>query len=45
MKILLYTCVWDGPVQELRAGGHAVVWAGDVQEDPSDTVKASRTPY
>ena len=28
MKILLDTCVWGGVVQELRAVGHDVVWAG-----------------
>ncbi len=33
MKILLDTCVWGGVVQELRAAGHDVVWAGDWQED------------
>ncbi len=36
MKILLDTCVWGGVVQELRAAGHDVVWAGDWQEDPGD---------
>ena len=36
MKILLDTCVWGGVVQELRAVGHDVVWAGDWQEDPGD---------
>ena len=36
MKMLLDTCVWGGVVQELRAAGHDVVWAGNWQENPGD---------
>jgi predicted nuclease of predicted toxin-antitoxin system len=36
MKILLDACAWVGVVQELRAAGRDVVWAGDWQEDPGD---------
>jgi predicted nuclease of predicted toxin-antitoxin system len=36
MNLLLDTCVWGGAVDELRAAGHDVVWAGEWSEDPGD---------
>lgn len=36
MKLLLDTCVWGGALQELRAAGHEVLWAGEWDEDPGD---------
>jgi predicted nuclease of predicted toxin-antitoxin system len=36
MKILLDTCVWGGAKAVLLAGGHDVVWTGDLIIDPGD---------
>jgi predicted nuclease of predicted toxin-antitoxin system len=36
MKLLLDTCVWGGARTELLAGGHDVLWTGDLAEDPGD---------
>jgi predicted nuclease of predicted toxin-antitoxin system len=36
MRLLLDTCVWGKSVDEIRAAGHDVVWAGDWAEDPGD---------
>jgi len=35
-RLLLDTCVWGGAKSELAAGGHDVVWTGDLKEDPGD---------
>lgn len=35
-KILLDTCVWGGTLQELKAEGYDVVWAGEWNDDPGD---------
>ncbi len=36
MKVLLDTCVWGGVKAELQAGGHDVLWTGDLAQDPGD---------
>lgn len=36
MKLLLDTCVWGGPADELRVHGHDVVWTGEWPMDPGD---------
>ena len=36
MRLLLDACVWGGALEELRAAGHQVVWAGQWDESPSD---------
>lgn len=36
MKLLLDTCVWGGAKAELQAGGHDVLWTGDLAQDPGD---------
>lgn len=36
MRLLLDSCVWGPASEELRTRGHAVVWAGDWDEDPGD---------
>ena len=36
MKLLLDACVRGGACQELKAGGHDVVWAGAWSTDPGD---------
>src|SRR5947209_13595082 len=36
MKLLLDTCVWGGAKADLLAAGHAVLWTGDLAQDPGD---------
>ncbi|HVR43218.1 MAG TPA: DUF5615 family PIN-like protein [Thermoanaerobaculia bacterium] len=36
MRVLLDACVWKGCIEELRAAGHDVIWAGEWGEDPGD---------
>lgn len=38
MKLLLDCCVWGKAADQLRVAGHDVVWAGDWDEDPGDSV-------
>ena len=37
MRLLLDVCVWSGALNALVAGGHDVVWAGELSENPSDS--------
>jgi predicted nuclease of predicted toxin-antitoxin system len=36
VNILLDTCIWGGALDQLKAAGHDVIWAGDWPSDPGD---------
>lgn len=36
MRILLDTCIWAPALNDIRAAGHDVVWAGSWDRDPGD---------
>ena len=42
MRLLLDVCVWSGALNALVAGGHDVVWAGELSENPSDSELLAR---
>jgi predicted nuclease of predicted toxin-antitoxin system len=37
-RILLDSCVWGGAISPLQAFGHDVIWTGNWEEDPGDTL-------